>query len=84
MSFVGRFICIEKFNPCMSCCPLNRCPLFRLSTNEGFTVVVVVVVEVTCVSLGLSPGFSPVRFAASVFVYYYTRVCSFVSQRKFI
>ena len=22
--FVGRFICIEKFNPCMSCCPLNK------------------------------------------------------------
>ena len=36
MSFVGKFIYIEKLNPCMSCCPLNLCPLFRLSTNGGF------------------------------------------------
>ena len=40
MSFVGRFICIEKFNPCMSCCPLNqRFPLFGLSTDGGFTAI---------------------------------------------
>ena len=39
MSFVGRFICIEKFNLCLSCCPLKRRhPLFGLSTNGGFTV----------------------------------------------
>ena len=39
MPFVGRLICVEKFDPCMSCCPLNGgCPLFRLSTNGGFTV----------------------------------------------
>ena len=64
MSFVGRFICIEKFNLCMLCCPLNS--YSRLSTNGGFTVVVVVVVEATCISLGLSLGFSPVMCAASV------------------
>ena len=41
--FVGRFICIEKFNSCMSCCPLNgRCPLFRLSTNGGFTIAEII------------------------------------------
>ena len=41
LSFKQRchlFGCIEKFNPFMSCCPLNgRCSLFGLSTNGGFT-----------------------------------------------
>ena len=39
--FVGRFICIEKFNPCISCCSLNRrWPLFGLSTNNRFYCIV--------------------------------------------
>ena len=88
MSFVGRFICIEKFNLCMSCCPLNRSLFGLQSTNGGFTVVVVVVVvEVTCINLGLSLGFPlscVLQVYVEVFVYYYTKVCSFVSQRKFI
>ena len=39
LSFVGRFICIETCNLCMSCLIDWRCPLFGLSTNGGFTVL---------------------------------------------